>query len=95
MSPSRERASWWAIGFVAGAALGWILASLGGLFLGLAVLLPFGAGRGRAGAAIGGALTGAGLAALAVHGLAGDLPTLAAAVTLLIGAILSWAALRP
>ena len=83
------RLPWWAGGFVAGAVLGGLLAAAGGLFLGLVFVLPFGAARGRAGAAIAGTLTGAGLVAIAVHGISPDLATGAAAITLAAGLLLS------
>ncbi|HVR88901.1 MAG TPA: hypothetical protein VHG53_05070 [Candidatus Limnocylindria bacterium] len=85
----RARAGWWLGGLAAGAGLGWLFAVLGGLFLGLVVVLPFAAARGRAGAAVGGALTGAGVAAIGVHGLGPDLFTLSAALTLAVGLLLS------
>lgn len=94
MTPRGERAAWWAGALVVGAALGWLIASTGGLFLGLAVILPLGAGRGRIGAAFGGALTGGGLAILAGRGLGSDLGTAAAALTLALGLLLSGIALR-
>ena len=89
----RARAGWWLGGLAVGAALGWLFAVVGGLFLGLVVVLPFAAAHGRAGAAIGGALTGAGLAAIGVHGLGADLLTLSAALTLAVGLLLSGASL--
>ncbi|HEV2249383.1 MAG TPA: hypothetical protein VGT60_02620 [Candidatus Limnocylindria bacterium] len=56
-------------------------------------MLPFAAARGRAGAGIAGALFGAGLAGIVVHGIAADLNTVAAAVTLAAGLLLSGVAL--
>ncbi len=86
--------TWWAVAFVAGAALGWVIAESGGIFIGIAFLFPFGIGGDRVRAAIGGALTGAGLAVLAVHGLAPDLTTLGAGATLVIGSFATWQAFR-
>ena len=85
---------WWAVAFIAGAALGWVIAESGGIFIGIAFLFPFGIGGDRVRAAIGGALTGAGLAVLAVHGLAPDLTTLGAGATLVIGSFATWQAFR-
>jgi hypothetical protein len=85
VSTRNDRATWWAVAFLAGAAVGWLVASTGGIFFGIAFLFPFGIGGGRVRAAIGGALTGAGLAALAGHGVATDLTTVGAAATLVVG----------
>lgn len=83
------RFPWWLGGVVIGALLGGLFASLGGIVLGLVFVLPFAAARGRAGATIAGALLGAGLAGIVVHGIALDLNTAAAAVTLAAGLLLS------
>lgn len=88
-----RRFPWWLGGIVSGALLGGLFASLGGIVLGLVFVLPFAAARGRAGAAIAGALLGAGLAAIVVHGIAADLNTAAAALTLAAGLFLSGVAL--
>jgi hypothetical protein len=85
VSARSVRARWWAIAFIAGAIVGWLVASTGGIFFGIAFLFPFGIGGGRVRAAIGGALIGAGLAALAGHGLAGDLTALGAGATVIVG----------
>lgn len=61
------------------------MSSAGGLFFGVVFLFPFGLGGGRVRAAIAGALTGASLTALAVHGPALDLTTIAAGMTLVVG----------
>ena len=61
--------------------------------LGLVFVLPFSAARGRAGAVIAGGLLGSGLAAIVVHGIAADLNTAAAAITLAAGLLLSGVAL--
>lgn len=87
------RLRWWLGGLVAGALIGGLLAGLGSVVLGLVFVLPFAAARGRAGAAFGGGLVGSGLAALLVHGLLSDVATLAAAITLAAGLLLSGAAL--
>lgn len=87
------RFPWWLGGVIAGALVGGLLASLGSVVLGLVFVLPFAAARGRAGAAIGGGLAGAGLAALLVHGLLSDIATAAAALTLAAGLLLSVVAL--
>ena len=87
------RFPWWLGGVVIGALLGGLFASLGGIVLGLVFVLPFAAARGRAGAAIAGMLLGAGLAGIVVHGIALDLNTAAAAVTLAAGLLLSGVAL--
>jgi hypothetical protein len=89
-----ERAAWWAGAFVIGAIVGWLIASTGGIFVGLAFLFPFGIGGGRVRAAIGGALTGAALGVLAGHGPAVDLVTLGAGATLVVGLFASWQAFR-
>lgn len=89
----RERLLWWLGGLVGGALIGGFLASLGSVVLGLVFVLPFAAARGRAGAAIAGALVGAGLAAIVVHGITSDVQTIAAAVTLAAGLLLSGVAL--
>jgi hypothetical protein len=86
------RFPWWLGGIVIGALLGGLFASLGGIVLGIAFVLPFAAARGRAGAAIAGALLGAGLAGV-VHGISLDLNTAAAALTLAAGLFLSGVAL--
>jgi hypothetical protein len=87
------RLPWWLGGVVAGALIGGLLASGGGVVLGVAFVLPFAAARGRAGALIGGGLVGSGLAAIVVHGIAADLPTAAGAITLAAGLLLSGVAL--
>ena len=87
------RVPWWLGGIVIGALLAGLFASLGGIVLGLVFVVPFAAARGRAGAAIAGALVGAGLAGIVVHGIALDLNTAAAAVTLAAGLLLSGVAL--
>jgi hypothetical protein len=79
------RARWWAISFIAGAIVGWVISAAGGLFFGIVFLFPFGLGGDRVRAAIAGAITGASLTALAVHGLAPDLITVAAGMTLVVG----------
>jgi hypothetical protein len=79
------RGTWWVIAFIVGAALGWLIASSGGVFFGLVFLFPFGVGGGRLRAAIAGLLTGASLTALAVRGPAMDIATFAAGATLLVG----------
>ena len=97
--PERQRGSvsgrfpWWLVGFVVGALVGWLFVSFGGIVLGLVFVIPFAAARGRAGAAVGGALVGMGLAAIVFHGIATDVTTVAAAVTLAAGLLLSGAAL--
>ena len=87
------RLPWWLGGIVIGALLGGLFASLGGIVLGLVFVIPFAAARGRAGAAIAGGLLGAGLACVVVHGIALDIATAAAAVTLAAGLLLSGVAL--
>ena len=87
------RVPWWLGGIVSGALLAGLFASLGGIVLGLVFVVPFAAARGRAGAAIAGALVGAGLAGIVVHGIALDLNTAAAAITLAAGLLLSGVAL--
>ena len=87
------RFPWWLGGIVCGALLGGLFASLGGIILGLVFVVPFAAARGRAGAAIAGGLLGAGLAGIVVHGIAADINTLAAAITLAAGLLLSGVAL--
>ena len=87
------RLPWWLGGFVIGALIGGLFASLGGIVLGLVFVLPFAAARGRAGAAIAGGLVGSGLAAIAAHGTAPDIATLAAAITLAAGLLLSGVAM--
>lgn len=87
------RFPWWLGGLVVGALVGWLFASLGGIVLGLVFVLPFAASRGRAGAAVGGGLVGSGLAAIIVHGIGTDVSTIAAAVTLAAGLLLSGVAL--
>ena len=97
--PERQRGSvsgrfpWWLVGFVVGALIGWLFVSFGGIVLGLVFVIPFAAARGRAGAAVGGALVGMGLAAIMFHGIATDVTTAAAAITLAAGLLLSGAAL--
>jgi len=88
-----SRFPWWLGGIVIGALLGGLFASLGGIILGIAFVVPFAAARGRAGAAIAGGLLGAGLAGIVVHGIATDLNTAAAALTLAAGLFLSGVAL--
>ena len=87
------RVPWWLGGIVIGALLAGLFASVGGIVLGLVFVIPFAAARGRAGAAIAGALVGAGLAGIVVHGIALDINTAAAAVTLAAGLLLSGVAL--
>jgi hypothetical protein len=84
---------WWLGGLVAGALIGGLFASLGGIILGLVFVLPFAAARGRAGAGIAGLLVGAGIAGLVVHGIVVDINTAAAAITLAAGLLLSGVAL--
>jgi hypothetical protein len=79
------RGAWWAIAFIVGAVVGWLISAAGGLFFGVVFLFPFGLGGDRVRAAIAGALAGASLTALAVHGLATDFTTLAAGATLVVG----------
>jgi hypothetical protein len=88
-----SRVPWWLGGVVIGALLGGLFASLGGIVLGLVFVLPFAAARGRAGAAIAGGLLGAGVAGIVVHGIALDINTAAAAITLAAGLLLSGVAL--
>lgn len=90
--PAR-RVTWWLGGLAVGALAGGMFASLGGIVLGLVFVLPFAAARGRAGAAIAGGLVGAGLAAIVIHGIAADIATAAAAITLAAGLLLSGVAL--
>jgi hypothetical protein len=87
------RVPWWLGGVVIGALLGGLFASLGGIVLGIVFVLPFAAARGRAGAAIAGGLLGAGIAGIVVHGIALDINTAAAAITLAAGLLLSGVAL--
>ena len=87
------RFPWFLGGLVVGALVGWLFASFGGIVLGLVFVLPFAASRGRAGAAVGGGLVGSGLAAIVVHGIGTDISTVAAAVTLAAGLLLSGVAL--
>ena len=87
------RFPWWLGGLIGGALIGGLLASLGSIVLGLVFVLPFAAARGRAGAAIAGGLVGSGLAAIAIHGILADIATIAAAVTLAAGLLLSGAAM--
>jgi hypothetical protein len=94
MTTFGTRAAWWGIAFVAGALVGWLISSAGALFFGVLFLFPFGLGGDRIRAAIAGALTGASLLALAIHGLAPDLTTLAAGMTLLVGLFATWQAYR-
>jgi hypothetical protein len=89
----RDRLVWWIGGLLGGALIGGFLASLGSVVLGLVFVLPFAAARGRAGATIAGSLAGAGLAAIVVHGIASDVQTIAAAITLAAGLLLSGVAL--
>lgn len=89
-----RRAIWWAAGFAVGAIVGWLIAESGGIFIGLLFLLPSSIGGDPVRAGIGGALTGAGLAVLGVHGPALDFTTLGAAATLLAGLFASWQAFR-
>lgn len=88
-----DRIPWSLGGFIGGALIGGLLASLGGIVLGLVFVLPFAAARGRAGAAIAGGLVGSGLAAIAIHGIASDIATMAAAITLAAGLLLSGVAM--
>jgi hypothetical protein len=85
MTTFSTRATWWGVAFLVGAIVGWLVSAAGGLFFGVVFLLPFGFGGDRLRAAIAGALTGASLTALAVHGVATDLTTLAAGATLVVG----------
>src|SRR5207237_786068 len=62
--------------------------------LGLVFLVPFGRGADRARAARAAARTGASLTALAVNGLAPDLTTIAAGMTLVVGLFATWQAYR-
>jgi hypothetical protein len=94
MTNFSTRATWWGIAFVVGAVVGWLVSAAGGLFVGVVFLFPFGLGGDRVRAAIGGALIGASLTALTVHGLATDLTTLAAGATLLVGLFASAQAFR-
>ena len=94
MTTFGTRALWWAIGFAAGAIVGWLIAESGGLFIGLLFLFPSSIGGDRVRAGIGGALTGAGLAVLGAHGPALDFTTLGAGATLLAGLFASWQAFR-
>ena len=87
------RLPWWLGGIVIGALVGGLFASLGGIVLGLVFVVPFAAARGRAGAGIAGGLLGAGLAGIVVHGIALDINTMAAAITLAAGLLLSGVAL--
>ena len=87
------RIPWWLGGIVIGALLGGLFASLGGIVLGLVFVIPFAAARGRSGAAIAGGLLGAGVAGIVVHGIALDINTMAAAITLAAGLLLSGVAL--
>jgi len=87
------RFPWFLGGLIIGALVGWLFASFGGIVLGLVFVLPFAASRGRAGAAVGGGLVGSGLAAIIVHGIGADISTVAAAVTLAAGLLLSGVAL--
>jgi len=97
VEPKRKSVSgrfpWFLGGLVVGALIGWLFASFGGIVLGLVFVLPFAAARGRAGAAVGGGLAGSGLAAIVVHGIGTDISTVAAAVTLAAGLLLSGVAL--
>jgi hypothetical protein len=88
------RASWWAVGLVVGAAVGWLIAESGGIFIGLLFLFPSSIGGDRLRAGIGGALSGAGLAVLGAHGPALDVTTLGAGATLLAGLFATWQAFR-
>jgi hypothetical protein len=87
------RFPWWLGGIVIGALVGGLFASLGGIVLGLVFVIPFAAARGRAGAAIAGGLLGAGLGGIVVHGILLDINTMAAAITLAAGLLLSGVAL--
>ena len=87
------RFPWWLVVLVIGAVVGWLFASLGGIFLGLIFVLPFASARGRSGALVGGTLVGAGILAIVVHGISADLATAAAAITLAAGLLLSGVAL--
>jgi hypothetical protein len=94
MTTFGTRASWWGVGFAAGAVVGWLIAESGGLFIGLLFLFPSSIGGDRVRAGIGGALSGAGLAVIAAHGPALDFTTLGAGATLLAGVVASWQAFR-
>jgi hypothetical protein len=85
VSAAGGRGTWYAIAFIVGAIVGWLISSAGGLLFGVVFFFPFGLGGDRVRAAIAGALTGASLTALAVHGLATDLTTFAAGATLVVG----------
>ncbi|MEA2661822.1 MAG: hypothetical protein QOH08_1394 [Chloroflexota bacterium] len=87
------RFPWWLGGLIAGALIGGLFASLGGIVLGLVFVIPFAAARGRAGAAIAGGLVGSGLAGIVVHGIAADINTAAAAITLAAGLLLTGVAM--
>jgi hypothetical protein len=94
MTTFSTRATWWAVAFTVGAIIGWLVASSGGAFFAIVFLFPFGIGGDRVRAAIGGALSGIGLAALAGHGLATDLVTLGAGATLAAGLLATAQAFR-
>ena len=94
MTTFGTRATWWAVGFVAGAIVGWLISSTGGIFIGLLFLFPSSIGGDCVRASIGGALSGAGLAVLGAHGPAIDLTTLGAGATLLAGLFATWQAFR-
>ena len=94
MTAGGGHGTWWAIAFVVGAAVGWIVSSWGGVFFGVVFLFPFGVGGGRLRAAIAGGLVGASLTALAVHGVSSDLATFAAGATLVVGLLATVRALR-
>lgn len=85
MTTFGTRALWWAIAFAVGAVVGWLISSAGAFLFGVLFLFPFGLGGDRVRSAIAGALTGASLTALAVHGLALDVTTVAAGMTLVVG----------
>lgn len=94
MTTFDTRATWWVIGFTAGAIGGWLIAESGGIFIGLLFLFPSSVGGDLVRAGIGGALIGAGLAVLVAHGPALDFTTLGAGATLLAGLFASWQAFR-
>lgn len=94
MNTAGGRGAWWVVAFIVGAAIGWLVSSIGGVFFGVVFMFPFGFGGGRLRAAIAGGLTGASLTALAVHGVSTDLATLAAGATLVVGLFATWLAFR-
>ncbi len=83
------RFPWWLGGFLIGALIGGLFASLGGIVVGLVFVVPFAAARGRAGAAIAGGLVGSGLAGIVLHGIGLDIATIASSITLAAGLLLT------